>query len=148
MFCRSLFFYLYFFFWQLCCLLIFDIRILIAPFGIFRQCTYIVYLFSLNPVIIPCIATNFGLKNTTSQTLTSSVPHSWYVGWSMSDERKNTRSMLHGELPMMRLWRCGILLFLIIIQTFMQILNSRFIFVCRLKILVLKRKGTESYEQV
>ena len=31
MFCRSLFVLLYFFFWPLCCLLFFDIRILIAP---------------------------------------------------------------------------------------------------------------------
>ena len=31
MFCRSLFVLLYFFFWPLCCLFFFDIRILIAP---------------------------------------------------------------------------------------------------------------------
>jgi hypothetical protein len=31
MFCRSLFVLLYFFFWPLCCLFLFDIRILIAP---------------------------------------------------------------------------------------------------------------------
>ena len=31
MFCRSLFVRLYFFFWPLCCLFFFDIRILIAP---------------------------------------------------------------------------------------------------------------------
>ena len=36
MFCRLLFVLLYFFFWPLCCLFFFDIRILIAPFGIFR----------------------------------------------------------------------------------------------------------------
>ena len=35
-FCRSLFVLLYFFFWPLCCLFFFDIRILIAPFGIFK----------------------------------------------------------------------------------------------------------------
>jgi hypothetical protein len=32
MFCRSLFVLLYFFFWPLCCLFFFDIRILITPF--------------------------------------------------------------------------------------------------------------------
>ena len=31
MFCRSLFVLLYFFFWPLCCLFFFDIRIMIAP---------------------------------------------------------------------------------------------------------------------
>jgi hypothetical protein len=31
MFCRSLFVFLYFFFWQLCCIFSFDIRILITP---------------------------------------------------------------------------------------------------------------------
>jgi hypothetical protein len=31
MFCRSLFVFLYFFFWPLCCLFFFDIRILITP---------------------------------------------------------------------------------------------------------------------
>ena len=31
MFCRSLFVLLYFFFWSLCCLFFFDIRITIAP---------------------------------------------------------------------------------------------------------------------
>ena len=31
MFCRSLFVLLYFFFWSLCCLFFFDIRILITP---------------------------------------------------------------------------------------------------------------------
>ena len=31
MFCRSLFVILYFFFWPLCCLFFFDIRIMIAP---------------------------------------------------------------------------------------------------------------------
>jgi hypothetical protein len=36
MFCRSLFVVLYFFFWPLCCLFFFDIRILITPFGIFK----------------------------------------------------------------------------------------------------------------
>ena len=36
MFCRSLFVLLYFFFWQLCCLFFFDIRILIAPLVIFK----------------------------------------------------------------------------------------------------------------
>ena len=35
-FCRSLFVFLYFFFWPLCCLFFFDIRILITPFGIFK----------------------------------------------------------------------------------------------------------------
>ena len=32
MFCRSLFVFLYFFFWPLCCLFFFDIQILITPF--------------------------------------------------------------------------------------------------------------------
>jgi len=32
MFCRSLFVFLYFIFWTLCCLFFFDIRILITPF--------------------------------------------------------------------------------------------------------------------
>ena len=36
MFCRSLFVLLYFFFWPLCCLFFFDIRILITSFGIFK----------------------------------------------------------------------------------------------------------------
>ena len=34
-FCRSFLVLLYFFFWSLCCLSFFDIRILITPFGIF-----------------------------------------------------------------------------------------------------------------
>jgi hypothetical protein len=36
MFCRSLFVLLYFFFWPLCCLFFFDLRILVTPFGIFK----------------------------------------------------------------------------------------------------------------
>jgi len=36
MFCRLLFVLLYFFFWPLCCLSFFDLRILITPFGIFK----------------------------------------------------------------------------------------------------------------
>jgi fatty-acid desaturase len=38
MFCRSLFVLLYFFFWPLCCLFFFDIRILITPFVSFGHC--------------------------------------------------------------------------------------------------------------
>jgi len=47
MFCRSLFVLLYFFFWPLCCLYFFDVRILIAPLvssnsscGNHRNCKY------------------------------------------------------------------------------------------------------------
>ena len=47
MFCRSLFVLLYVFFWPLCCLLFFDIQILINPFGIFRL---FLLLFSLHRV--------------------------------------------------------------------------------------------------
>jgi len=36
MLCRSLFVHLSYFFWPLCCLSIFDLRIMIAPFGIFK----------------------------------------------------------------------------------------------------------------
>ena len=36
MFCRLLFVLLYFFFWPLCCLFFFDIRILITPLVIFK----------------------------------------------------------------------------------------------------------------
>jgi hypothetical protein len=36
MFYRSLFVLLYFFFWGMCCLLFFDLRILTTPFGIFK----------------------------------------------------------------------------------------------------------------
>jgi hypothetical protein len=38
MFCRSLFVLLYFFFWPLCCLFFFDIRILITPLVSFGHC--------------------------------------------------------------------------------------------------------------
>jgi hypothetical protein len=38
MFCRSLFVLLYFFFWPLCCLSFFDIRILITPLVSFDHC--------------------------------------------------------------------------------------------------------------
>jgi hypothetical protein len=36
MFCKSLFVFLSFFFWPLCCLSFFDLRILITPFDIFK----------------------------------------------------------------------------------------------------------------
>jgi hypothetical protein len=36
MFCRSLFVLLSFVFWPLCCLFVFDLRILVTPFGIFN----------------------------------------------------------------------------------------------------------------
>ena len=42
MFCRSLFVLLSFFFWPLCCLFFFDIRILITPFGIFKLFFFVV----------------------------------------------------------------------------------------------------------
>jgi len=38
MFYRSLFVSLSFFFWPLCCVFFFDLRILITPFGIFKLC--------------------------------------------------------------------------------------------------------------
>jgi hypothetical protein len=41
MFCRSLFVLLYFFFWPLCCLFIFDIRILIAPLVFSNSSSYV-----------------------------------------------------------------------------------------------------------
>ena len=49
MFCRSLFVLLYFFFWPLCCLF-FDIRILIAPFGIFKL--FLIKIFYLSNIKI------------------------------------------------------------------------------------------------
>ena len=52
MFCRSLFVLLYFFFWPLCCLFFFNIRILITPlvssnFGHCVVCSSSIYGFSL-----------------------------------------------------------------------------------------------------
>ena len=44
MFCWSLFVLLYFFFWPLCCLFFFDIRILIAPLVSFVHCVLYVLL--------------------------------------------------------------------------------------------------------
>ena len=40
MFCRSLFVLLYFFFWPLCCLFLFDVRILITPLVSFGHCVF------------------------------------------------------------------------------------------------------------
>ena len=40
MFCRSLFVCLYFFFWPLCCLFFFDIRVLITPLVSSNSCRY------------------------------------------------------------------------------------------------------------
>ena len=50
MFCRSLFVLLYFFFWPLCCLFFFDIRILITPLiycGHCVVCSSLIYIFWL-----------------------------------------------------------------------------------------------------
>ena len=66
MFCRSLFVLLYFFFWPLCCMLFFDIRILITPsylqtlpsmllLHIFWNCSYSgIFCFSLYCNVFCC----------------------------------------------------------------------------------------------
>ena len=53
MFCRSLFVLLYFFFWPLCCLFFFDIRILNTPLVSLNSSSYNVYkipLYSTNHI--------------------------------------------------------------------------------------------------
>ena len=54
MFCRSLFVLLYIFFWPLCCLLFFDIRILLTPL-VSSNLSYIIWFdtIGLEPTIYP-----------------------------------------------------------------------------------------------
>jgi len=56
MFCRSLFVFLSFFFWPLCCLFFFDLRILIIKRGIL-----LTHVYSLIPIVVvwkKCIMVN------------------------------------------------------------------------------------------
>ena len=55
MFCRSLFVLLYFFFWPLCCLFFFDIRILITPL-VSSNSSYNCLLFDVLLLLSICVA--------------------------------------------------------------------------------------------
>ena len=68
MFCRSLFVLLYFFYWPLCCLFFFDLRILIAPFGVFK-------LFLSDMLIVKRLETlQRDHKHNTEQTIIFTLP--------------------------------------------------------------------------
>jgi hypothetical protein len=57
-FCRSLFVLLYFFFWPLCCLFFFDIRILITPL-ISSNSSYVIYWSMIRGVLPLCCKVHY-----------------------------------------------------------------------------------------
>jgi hypothetical protein len=81
MFCRSLFVLLYFFFWPLCCLFFFDLRILITPSlvssksfsKVLRSSPWLGW-----PLRNSCVTNDHGYVPLVANT-SRSFPHSWLI---------------------------------------------------------------------
>ena len=77
MFCRSLFVLLYFFFWPLCCLFLFDIRILL-PFGIFKLFLKGRFVRYMQRMDIPKAYQRFKIMYKWLELIKLSLPHFWH----------------------------------------------------------------------